>query len=79
MADMGRGRPKEEESSVRSIRLPSRIWKLLTNASANEYRSVNGQIQKLVEDFLVDSGMMTDADRKKPISRIENKSTPKKQ
>ena len=78
MADMGRGRPKTEESRVRSIRLPSRIWKLLTDASANEYRSVNEQIQKLVEDFLIEKGMMTDADRKKPISRIENKSTLKK-
>lgn len=61
------GRPKTEESRPRSIRLPSRIWKMLTHASAEEYRSVNEQVQKLIEDFLVKKGYMSDKDRKRPI------------
>lgn len=65
---MDRGRPRVEETRVRSIRLPSQIWQLLGKASAEEYRSVNGQIQKLIEDFLIARGHMTDADRKKPVT-----------
>ena len=65
--DMGRGRPRTEESRARSIRLPERIWNLLE--SAKEYPNINEQILRLVEDFLVKKGRMTDKDRKPPIRR----------
>jgi hypothetical protein len=42
---------------------------LLKKESALEYRNVNEQVLKLVEDFLVIKGRMTDEDRKKAIRR----------
>ena len=65
--DMGRGRPRTEESKARSIRLPTRIWNLLE--SNKEYPNINEQILRLVEDFLIQKGAMTDKDRKPPIRR----------
>ena len=66
---MGRGRPKSEPTRPKAVRLPDRLWDLLKNASTTENRSVNALVQKLVEDFLVEKELMSDEDRRKPISR----------
>ena len=34
------GRPREEPTNVRSIRVPDRVWKLVIKASKS-YRSIN--------------------------------------
>ncbi|MBT5212608.1 MAG: hypothetical protein HOK35_17040 [Cytophagia bacterium] len=62
-------RPKAAETRARAIRLPEHVWDLLAEESALEYRNVNEQVLKLVEDFLVIKGRMTDEDRKKAIRR----------
>ena len=64
---------QSESTRVRSVRLPARTWDLLAKASAKEYRSINEQILKLVEDFLVDQGFMAERDRKPPIRRKKAK------
>jgi hypothetical protein len=63
------GRQKLEPTRSRSIRLPEKLWELLVEVSRREYRSTNAQIQKLIEDFLVDEGMMENSDRRQPIDR----------
>ncbi len=62
---MGRGRPKREPTSLRSIRMPVRLWRLVEKTSKN-HRSVNDFIQVLVEDNLVKNEHMSDKDRKRP-------------
>ena len=37
--------------------------------SAREYRSTNKQLLKLIEDFLVEKGIMKDQDRIQSVSR----------
>ena len=66
------GRPKLEPTRSRSIRLPEKLWKLLEKASAEEYRSTNATIQKLIEDFLVSEGRMDSKDRRRPFNRKSN-------
>ncbi len=66
---MGRGRPKSEPTRPKAVRLPDRLWELLKDASSSENRTVNALLQKLVEDCLVDKKLMSDEDRRKPISR----------
>ena len=46
------GRPKTEQSSVRSVRLPVRIWNKVYKAS-KDFRSVNEYLLSLVEDDLI--------------------------
>ncbi len=43
------GRPREEPTDVRSVRLPNRVWKLVQKASKGS-RSVNEYIQSLIEN-----------------------------
>ena len=40
------GRPREEPTNVRSVRLPTRVWKLVHKASKGS-RSVNEYIQTI--------------------------------
>jgi len=47
------GRPKEEPSSTRSLRLPVRIWNKVYKVS-KDFRSVNEYFLSLVEDDLVE-------------------------
>ena len=68
MAKRGVGQPKKEPTSVRSIRLPDRIWKLVSRESKS-YRSVNNYILSLIEDSLIDEGKLKDSKR---ISRNSN-------
>ena len=60
-------KPIKDKTRARAIRLPEHVWGLLAEESAENYRTVNGQMLKLVEDFLVDKGRMTDKDRKQAI------------
>ena len=68
MAKRGVGQPKKESTSVRSIRLPDRIWKLVSRES-KKYRSVNSYILSLIEDSLVRNNKLNDSKR---ISRNSN-------
>jgi hypothetical protein len=69
MAKRGVGQPKKEPTSVRSIRLPDRIWKLVSKES-KKYRSVNSYILSLIEDSLVRNNKLNDSKR---ISRNTSK------
>ena len=68
MAKRGVGQPKKEPTSGRSIRLPDRIWKLVSRES-KKYRSVNSYILSLIEDSLVRNNKLNDSKR---ISRNSN-------
>ena len=56
-------RQKKEKTKVKSIRLPESTWNLFAKESFREYRSTNRQLLKLIEDFLVDRGVMKNEDR----------------
>ena len=66
------GRPREEPSNVRSIRLPQRVWKLVQKAS-NGSRSVNEYIQTLIENDLIKRKMLKKSERKKLSSKTSTK------
>ena len=68
MAKRGVGQPKKEPTSVRSIRLPDRVWKLVSKESKN-HRSVNRYILSLIEDSLIDNDKLKESKR---ISRNSN-------
>ena len=51
------GRPREEPTNVRSVRLPNRVWKLVQKASKGS-RSVNEYIQTLIENDLIKRKML---------------------
>ena len=70
--EMGRGRPKTESTKLRSIRLPERIWKLIDKSSKKDYRSVNALFRKLVENHLINKGLLDENDVV-PQSEIKNK------
>ena len=58
------GRPREEPTNVRSVRLPNRVWKLVQKASKGS-RSVNEYIQTLIENDLIKRKMLKKSERKK--------------
>ena len=62
------GRPKEEPTNVRSVRLPNRVWKLVQKASKGS-RSVNEYIQTLIENDLIKRKMLKKSERKKLSSK----------
>ena len=62
------GRPREEPTNVRSIRLPNRVWKLVQKASKGS-RSVNKYIQTLIENDLIKRKMLKKSERKKLSSK----------
>ena len=62
------GRPREEPTNVRSIRVPDRIWKLVQTASRGS-RSVNEYIQTLIENDLIKRKMLKKSERKKLSSK----------
>ena len=61
------GRPKVEDSSVKSIRLPNRLWKLIKE-SGKSYRSTNEFITRVIESHLINNGFLTERERKFPIT-----------
>ena len=66
------GRPREEPTNVRSVRLPNRVWKLVQKAS-NSSRSVNEYIQTLIENDLIKRKMLKKSERKKLSSKASTK------
>ena len=66
------GRPREEPTNVRSVRLPNRVWKLVQKASKGS-RSVNEYIQTLIENDLIKRKMLKKSERKKLSSRTSTK------
>jgi len=68
------GRPFTEPSSLRSVRLPVRLWNMVYKASKN-FRSVNEYFLKLVEDDLIKRKLLKKSERKKLSSTNKNNST----
>tara|TARA_Y100001978_G_scaffold130233_1_gene116408 strand:+ start:160 stop:396 length:237 start_codon:yes stop_codon:yes gene_type:complete len=68
------GRPREEPTNVRSIRLPNRVWKLVQKASKGS-RSVNEYIQTLIENDLIKRKMLKKSERKKLSSKTSKVSS----
>ena len=66
------GRPREEPTNVRSVRLPNRVWKLVQKASKGS-RSVNEYIQTLIENDLIKRKMLKNSERKKLSSKTSTK------
>ena len=62
------GRPREEPTNVRSVRLPNRVWKIVQKASKGS-RSVNEYIQTLIENDLIKRKMLKKSERKKLSSK----------
>ena len=66
------GRPREEPTNVRSVRLPNRVWKLVQKASKGS-RSVNEYIQTIIENDLIKRKMLKKSERKKLSSKTSTK------
>ena len=64
------GRPKTEQSSVRSVRLPVRIWNKVYKAS-KDFRSVNEYFLSLVEDDLIKKKDLKKSERRSPVTSKE--------
>jgi hypothetical protein len=61
------GRPVSEPTSVRSVRLPDRLWKLVSDVSKDN-RSVNEYFLSLVENELIRKKILEDASRRSPVT-----------
>ena len=61
------GRPQVEKSSVRSLRLPVRIWNKVYKAS-KEFRSVNEYFLSLVESDLIKKKDLKKSERRSPVT-----------
>ena len=66
------GRPREEPTNVRSVRLPNRVWKLVQKASKGS-RSINEYINTLIENDLIKRKMLKKSERKKLSSKTSTK------
>ena len=58
------GRPPREASSLRSVRLPVRLWNMVYKAS-KDFRSVNEYFLSLVENDLIKRKLLKKSERKK--------------
>ena len=59
------GRPQVEQSSVRSVRLPVRIWNKVYKTS-KDFRSVNEYFLSLVENDLIKKKDLKKSERRSP-------------
>ena len=66
------GRPFEEPTNIRSIRVSDRIWKLVQKASKGS-RSINEYINTLIENDLIKRKMLKKSERKKLSSKTSTK------
>ena len=66
------GRPVSEPTSVRSIRLPDRLWKLVSDASEGN-RSVNEYIVSLMENELIKKKVLKKSERRSPVTSTKRK------
>ena len=64
------GRPQVEQSSVRSVRLPVRIWNKVYKAS-KDFRSVNEYFLSLVENDLIKKKDLKESERRSPVTSKE--------
>ena len=64
------GRPVSEPTSVRSVRLPDRLWKLVSDVSKDN-RSVNEYFLSLVENELIRKKTLKNASRRSPVTSKE--------
>ena len=62
------GRPFTEPSSLRSVRLPVRLWNMVYKAS-KDFRSVNEYFLSLVENDLTNRKMLKESDHRKNKSK----------
>ena len=62
-----RGRPQVEQSSVRGVRFPVRIWNKVYKAS-KDFRSVNEYFLSLVENDLIKKKDLKKSERRSPIT-----------
>ena len=61
------GRPVSEPTSVRSVRLPDRLWKLVSDISKDN-RSVNEYFLSLVENELIRKKILEKTSRRSPVT-----------
>ena len=61
------GRPISESTSVRSIRLPDRLWELVGEVSKDN-RSVNEYLLSLVENELIKKKVLKKSSRRSPVT-----------
>ena len=61
------GRPQVEQSSVRGVRFPVRIWNKVYGASKG-FRSVNEYLLSLVEDDLIKKKDLKKSERRSPVT-----------
>ena len=66
------GRPQVEQSSVRSVRLPVRIWNKVYKAS-KDFRSVNEYFLSLVENDLIKKKDLKKSERRSPVTSTKRK------
>ena len=64
------GRPQVEQSSVRSVRLPVRIWNKVYKTS-KDFRSVNEYFLSLVENDLIKKKDLKKSERRSPVTSKE--------
>ena len=61
------GRPVREPSSLRSVRLPVRLWNKVYKTS-KDYRSVNEYFLSLVESDLIKKKDLKKSERRSPVT-----------
>ena len=54
---------KSSKQVIKSIRLPEKIWHYLKKNADKNYRSLNSQLLKIIEDWLVDHDFIENNDR----------------
>jgi len=54
---------KSSNQVIKSIRLPEKIWHYLKKNADKNYRSLNSQLLKIIEDWLVDHDFIENKDR----------------
>ena len=62
------GRPQVEQSSVRGVRFPVRIWNKVYKAS-KDFRSVNEYLLSLVENDLIKKKDLKKSERRSPLNK----------
>ena len=66
------GRPFREPSSLRSVRLPVRLWNMVYKAS-KDYRSVNEYFLSLVENDLIKKKVLKKSERRSLVNSTKGK------
>ena len=72
MAKAKRGQPKKEPTSIHSLRVPDRLWKLVEKQSKNS-RSINEYLTSIIEDKLSEDDVLDSALRKSPKTKSGDK------